>query len=77
MREHVATAAAIGVILGVLAPEIDFGPSEPEIARIAPPCTVLECSLPNPQPMQMAKACSIPNCAQTVDEPSAITVNQR
>ena len=77
MREHVATAAAIGVILGVLAPEIDFGPPEAEAARIAPPCVVLECALPNPQRVQAKTACSIPNCAETENGLNAAPINQR
>ena len=62
MREHIAMAAAIGAILGVLAPEIDTAPGA-EAALIVRLCTGPECALLQ-QPVQTATACSIPNCAR-------------
>jgi hypothetical protein len=73
MREHIATAAAIGAILGVLAPEIDRAPKAeaPLILRL---CTGSECALLQQQPVQTATACSIPNCARPEDELIAASI---
>jgi hypothetical protein len=56
VREHVALAAAIGIILGALAPEVDFRTPEVEAARFAPPSGGSECGLPKPEPVQIAAA---------------------
>ena len=76
MREHIAMAAAIGAILGVLAPEIDTAPGA-EAALIVRLCTGPECALLQQQPVQTATACSIPNCARPEDELIAAPIYRR
>jgi len=78
MREHLATAAAIGVILGVLGPELDlFGPAEAEAARIAPLCTSSNCTLPKPESVQGARSCSGSNFSRPEEEPVDIAAPSR
>ena len=76
MREHVALAAAIGIILGALAPEVDFGPPDAEAARIAPPSGGSECGLPKPEPVQIAAAVQtaseVIECALPEEEASTL-----
>ena len=76
MREYVATAAVIGIIIGVLAPEIDAAPGT-KTALIVRLCTGSECAVLQQQPVQTAAACSIPNCALPQDELVPAPINQR
>src|SRR5207248_9936846 len=73
MREYLATAAAIGIILGVLAPDIDTA----ETSLIVRLCTGSECAMLHQQPVQTAAACSIPKCALPEDEPIPAPINER